>query len=696
MSSLLALLDNGDESRITLKDVTCPVCFSILIEPVSLRCRHPLCLACYTKTLSTTSSSCPICRERIGNWGRKSAKEGNLVDSRLWNFLKDRFKERVEARLNGVDSQELEDEIEEMTSIHKDSNEDNTLVLNISTDPETEEMKQRKADEERSLQLARKIIEDEEKSENERQSKEKEEKLQRRRSRQKSVNPLPEPRTKVKITSKRIPAQDHNDNMTFSSPLTKSRFKNLNKAQNSCTGGINCVEPDLNSLTPTKVAPPSPATKLSRSRQKRPLSAKNECGKIESSNKEDNNESMLLQLEDSVTDINPDEEKDIFDSSKESLPSCSNTVPPVGDDNDIFKELMSAGIEGIDESVIEEQREIEMRFQQEKLDLELAAKLQKEDKVGLIRTKGSDDYYKFRETPKRKGKPSETTSSKKKSISKSKVAFKDSYSCKTEDENFADDESRVKEPTSGLKKARHPSSDSSPMFKKRKLKRKASSISSNRSENVASSDDDELDAKKRPEAKRRKLIKTPVKQMVGVPSSSSVKLKKESAVKRGKTTKIPSGQTVVIEAETLKSVILKDEFPEDQSVGAMSFVDVANQSKITRKKSVSLLDESIVEKEEDNIKCVELKEKSKSKRFKHRFQDELSDGLSSSSAKEKDRSKGKKRIRNNLPVDQIIDDEVEHLTSDKVKDESEGRKVINSPSDNDRTVSREFTVSPCF
>lgn len=38
------------EELLELKDLSCPVCIDILIEPVRLPCQHLLCLDCYRKT----------------------------------------------------------------------------------------------------------------------------------------------------------------------------------------------------------------------------------------------------------------------------------------------------------------------------------------------------------------------------------------------------------------------------------------------------------------------------------------------------------------------------------------------------------------------------------------------------------------------------------------------------------------------
>ena len=71
--------------------VRCPICFFILIEPVSLPCLHRLCLACFDKQVEEVNYTCPICRHRISNWARIVSRENNLVDETLWGDIQRRF-----------------------------------------------------------------------------------------------------------------------------------------------------------------------------------------------------------------------------------------------------------------------------------------------------------------------------------------------------------------------------------------------------------------------------------------------------------------------------------------------------------------------------------------------------------------------------------------------------------------------------
>lgn len=56
--------DKKEEKALTLIDVTCPVCLSIMIKPVSLPCNHALCMPCFESSVSESNLACPLCRRR--------------------------------------------------------------------------------------------------------------------------------------------------------------------------------------------------------------------------------------------------------------------------------------------------------------------------------------------------------------------------------------------------------------------------------------------------------------------------------------------------------------------------------------------------------------------------------------------------------------------------------------------------------
>ncbi|XP_063863676.1 E3 ubiquitin-protein ligase RNF168-like isoform X2 [Scylla paramamosain] len=87
----------------TLEDITCPICLSLLLEPVTLPCHHSLCLSCFQEHVSVTSLFCPLCRTRISVWVRKNTKTNTLVDAKLWTAIQKHFPAQLEARQAGKD-----------------------------------------------------------------------------------------------------------------------------------------------------------------------------------------------------------------------------------------------------------------------------------------------------------------------------------------------------------------------------------------------------------------------------------------------------------------------------------------------------------------------------------------------------------------------------------------------------------------
>ncbi|CAH1183201.1 unnamed protein product [Phaedon cochleariae] len=86
-----------------LSDVLCPICRSIMTDPVSLPCNHNFCLCCFEDTMKNVNLVCPLCKVRVGSWWRKTKKEGNHVNVELWRVIKDRFSQQVINKLTGIE-----------------------------------------------------------------------------------------------------------------------------------------------------------------------------------------------------------------------------------------------------------------------------------------------------------------------------------------------------------------------------------------------------------------------------------------------------------------------------------------------------------------------------------------------------------------------------------------------------------------
>lgn len=100
-SKLLDLTVSRTTADVHLRDLTCPICRGILIEPVTLPCTHNLCLRCLQGTFEHNSLSCPLCRVRVGSWVRTATRSETLVNHGLWELIRSKFPKEVESKHNG-------------------------------------------------------------------------------------------------------------------------------------------------------------------------------------------------------------------------------------------------------------------------------------------------------------------------------------------------------------------------------------------------------------------------------------------------------------------------------------------------------------------------------------------------------------------------------------------------------------------
>lgn len=96
--------DNGKKyQNLNISDALCPICRSIIIEPVTLPCNHSFCLACFNGTVENTTLTCPLCRTRIGSWLRSARKEKTIVNHVFWTNVQIKFPNEIRKRLDGDD-----------------------------------------------------------------------------------------------------------------------------------------------------------------------------------------------------------------------------------------------------------------------------------------------------------------------------------------------------------------------------------------------------------------------------------------------------------------------------------------------------------------------------------------------------------------------------------------------------------------
>ncbi|XP_030632971.1 E3 ubiquitin-protein ligase RNF169 [Chanos chanos] len=96
---------------LTLEEARCPVCSEILLEPVTMPCRHSVCLHCFKRTVELSSLCCPLCRLRVSSWARKQSREKSLVNTELWEMVRQSYPERCKRRMEQRDGEAIGEEI---------------------------------------------------------------------------------------------------------------------------------------------------------------------------------------------------------------------------------------------------------------------------------------------------------------------------------------------------------------------------------------------------------------------------------------------------------------------------------------------------------------------------------------------------------------------------------------------------------
>ncbi|KAJ8915628.1 hypothetical protein NQ315_003412 [Exocentrus adspersus] len=150
-------LKKSDYSALNIKDVLCPICRSILVEPVTLPCDHEFCLCCFNGTMENANLVCPLCRIRVGSWLRKAKKEGKLINYVLWDAIKNKFPQQIKNKMNGID-----DNMEEVSEIVVSYPGEIRKEYEMQKQKEEEEFRKKcEADLKASEDLIRKIREEE-------------------------------------------------------------------------------------------------------------------------------------------------------------------------------------------------------------------------------------------------------------------------------------------------------------------------------------------------------------------------------------------------------------------------------------------------------------------------------------------------------------------------------------------------------
>ncbi|XP_030752708.1 E3 ubiquitin-protein ligase RNF168-like [Sitophilus oryzae] len=144
-------------------DILCPICRTIIIEPVLLPCNHAFCKQCFDGAMENTNLVCPLCRVRVGSWYRKAKKNGELVDKSFWDAIKIQYPREIQNKYNGIDNSIEEDKPLIRIAAPGEIRKEYELQLKQQKTEEAEIQKHRDIEEEKaSKALIRQLKEEEE------------------------------------------------------------------------------------------------------------------------------------------------------------------------------------------------------------------------------------------------------------------------------------------------------------------------------------------------------------------------------------------------------------------------------------------------------------------------------------------------------------------------------------------------------
>ncbi|CAG9817689.1 unnamed protein product [Phaedon cochleariae] len=110
-----------DYNTLIFSDVLCPICRSIMIEPVSLPCNHHFCLCCFDDTMKTANRVCPLCQVRVGSWWRKAQINGKHINVKFQKAINERYSQQILNKLTGIEEDFKESKMVKENGIQKKS-----------------------------------------------------------------------------------------------------------------------------------------------------------------------------------------------------------------------------------------------------------------------------------------------------------------------------------------------------------------------------------------------------------------------------------------------------------------------------------------------------------------------------------------------------------------------------------------------
>jgi hypothetical protein len=85
------MVDSRNTEMISGTDYDCPVCMTLMVEPISVKCKHVICLTCTEKIAIEEQPKCPFCRVEF-DFTKDLSFNSELFRNSLINHAKDFMK----------------------------------------------------------------------------------------------------------------------------------------------------------------------------------------------------------------------------------------------------------------------------------------------------------------------------------------------------------------------------------------------------------------------------------------------------------------------------------------------------------------------------------------------------------------------------------------------------------------------------
>ncbi|CAH1403670.1 unnamed protein product [Nezara viridula] len=346
--------------KLKFEDVLCPICQEIYIEPVSLPCKHVVCLQCLEKIVENNSLVCPICRTRIGTFIRLAKNLKKTVDQNFWQKLKKQFPVEIKRKLNGEEDglarrvlldQPVSTVLAKKGSIKEEFDE-------MFHKLKIEEERTRLAEQQASEELAKRIMEEE--LEQEKQRKRKTEEIEKA--------------DVLYIKSMILTENNQRNDLSENGIIQWNDSPSSSPSTSSGSTGRDSISDELRHFTPIFIAPKTPPKQLPNGKLRdmtiiKPINLTSSFNDPpESGFGSVQNKTSLKIMSNNFLRTKPAVVEDV-EMKDEGTSSNQN------DNHNTSSDLNSNITEELPFSIIKEQELIQKRIKQEQEDLAIALKL---------------------------------------------------------------------------------------------------------------------------------------------------------------------------------------------------------------------------------------------------------------------------------------------------------------------------------